>query len=248
MHGVVLRGDISEGADHDPAPGVGVLGMVEVDGHPQPVPVAVVHWNGEGAVRLVEQFRKCLLDLPVGGGIGVCRRPPRVLGLIRQAVCAVPEDVGERRVDLDDRAVLVADEEGLLQRVDQGRAPARVMVAQPRQFDDAAHAREEFGGRERLDEIVVGAGLQAFDGGFLPGACGQQQHGHGRGAGIGPQRGNQGQSVQPGHHHVADHEVGHSGADGLQRVLAIGDRLDLVAGAAQAGGPGIRACRRCRRR
>ena len=41
------------------------------------------------------------------------------------------------------------------------------------------------------------------------------------------------ESVQPWHHHVADDQVGHVGADRLQGLLAVGDGVDLVAGAAQ---------------
>ncbi len=165
-----------------------------------------------GIVKLpcgsLEQFGERVRDLPVGLGVGVGGRPPRENGFVGQPVRAVPEDVGEGGIDLDDRALLVADEECLLQRVDQRGAPAGMVVAQPREFDVGAHAREQFGSGERFDEVVVGAGLQTFDGGFLAGAGRQQQHRHGGGAGIGAQRRHQGESVQPGHHHVADHEVG----------------------------------------
>src|SRR6185295_10375751 len=97
--------------------------------------------------------------------VDVGRRPPGKYRAIGQTLHAVTHDVAERGIDLDDCAVLVADEESLLQRVDKGRPPAGVMVAKPRQLDVGAHAGEQFGSRERFDEIVVSTGLQALDGG-----------------------------------------------------------------------------------
>ena len=236
LHGVVLGGDIAEGADHDAMSGFGVFGVIERDGHPQPVPISVVHRNREAAVWFVEQFGESFLDLPASIGVRVGRWPPREDRFVGQALRTVTQDVCERGIDLDHRALLIADEETLLQRVDQGGTPAGVVISQPRQLDVGPHPGEEFGGGERLDEVVVGPGLQPFYRGLLPGAGRQQHHGHGRGAGIGPQRRYQLESVQPGHHHIADDQVGHVSADQLQGVSAIGDRVDLVAGTAQQAG------------
>ena len=155
---------------------------------------------------------------------------------VGQTVLAVSQNVGERGVDLDDRALLVADEEGLLQGVDQCRAPPRMVVAQPRQFDVGPHTREQFGRREWLDQVVVGACLQPFDGGLLPGAGGQQHDGHCRSPWVGTQRRDQGEAVEPGHHDVADDQVGQSGRDPVESLLAVGDGVDLVSGPAQHPG------------
>ena len=65
-----------------------------------------------------------------------------------------------------------------MQRVDQRRAPAGVVVAQPGQFHVPPDPGQQLRGRERLDQIVVRAGLQALDGGLLPGPGRQQQHRH----------------------------------------------------------------------
>lgn len=53
---------------------------------------------------------------------------------------------------------------------------------------------------------------------------------------VGAQGGHQGQAVQAGHHHVADHQVRGADADSVQGGLPVGDRGDLVASGAQQPG------------
>src|SRR5580700_12029506 len=106
-------------------------------------------------------------------GVGAGVRPPRVSGRIRQLLGAVAEYLSECGVDLYDGTVLVADEEPFLQRVHQSSAPASLMVAGARQLDIGAHPGQKLCGGEWLDEVVVGASLQAFDRGLLPGTRGQ---------------------------------------------------------------------------
>ena len=139
---VVLGRGVSQGADHDPASRVGISGMVDVDRDPQPVPIAVVDGNSEGALWVSQQSCERRFDLPVSLGVGVGIRPPRMGRLVGQLFGAVAENLGEPTVDLNDGAVLVADKERFLQRVHQGGAPADLMAAQPRQFDVGPHPRE----------------------------------------------------------------------------------------------------------
>ena len=125
-------------------------------------------------------------------------RPPRLHQRIRQLLRAEPGDIGKARVDLDDEAVLVDHVEGLVQRVEQGVTPAGVVVALPRQLHRGPHPGQQLGRGERLDQVVVGPGLQPFDGRLLPGAGRKQQHRHLGRPQVGPQRRDQRQAAQPG--------------------------------------------------
>ena len=95
----------------------------------------------------------------------------------------------------------------LVQRVEQGRAPASVVAAQPGELHVGPDPGQQFGRGERLDEVVVRAGLQALDRRLLPGPGGQQQHRDLRRAQVRAQRRDQRKAAEAGHHHVADEDV-----------------------------------------
>ena len=228
LPGVPLGGDVPQRADHHAPPGVRVVGLVEAGRHPQPMAVPVRDRRDEAAPALPHQLAEGLGDLTVGLRIGVRLRPPDVLGRVGQVLWAVAEDVGEGRVDLDHRTVLVAQEERLVQGVDQRRTPAGVMSAQLGQFHVGPDPGQQFRGRERLDQVVVGARAQTLDRGLLASPGRQQQDRHVRRPRIGAQRGHQGQAVQAGHHHVADDQVRGVGPDRLQRGQPVRHRGDLV--------------------
>jgi hypothetical protein len=108
-----------------------------------------------------------------------------------------------------------------------------MLIAHPGQLHAGPDPGQQLGGRERLHQVVVGARVQAFDRRLLPGPRGQQQHWHVGGARVGAQRGDQGQAVEPRHHHVADDQVGRTGPGGVERGPPVGDRGHLVAGPEQ---------------
>ena len=167
--------------------------------------------------------RRCASGSVVLGG------PPRPRRRVRQALGPESEKVGEGGVDLDDGAGLVAEEEGFVQRVEQGRAPPGVVAAHARELHVGPDPREQFSGRERFDEIVVGARLQALDRGFLPGPGGQQQDRNIRGTKVRAQRRDELKAADAGHHHIADDDVRGIGPGGFHRGLPVGDGRDLVA-------------------
>ena len=104
---------------------------------------------------------------------------------------------------------LAAQQRGLSRRFDSRRRPARARPprALARQPDCAVHARPQLARAEGLDQVVVGAGAQAFQPRFFAGARRQQDQRHAAGGRIGAQRRQQREAVQLGHHDVGQHQV-----------------------------------------
>jgi hypothetical protein len=91
-----------------------------------------------------------------------------------------------------------------------------------------ADARQQLAGAERLDQVVVGAGLQPLHARLLAGAGRQEDHRDRAGPGVGPQRAQQAEPVEARHHHVGQHQFRRAGTGGRQRRLAVGDGLHVV--------------------
>ena len=121
-------------------------------------------------------------------------------------------------------------------------------AAQAGHGEVGADPGQQLAGRERLGQIVVGAGVDAFDPGLLAGTGRQQDHravaqswGSARSARSRP---------NPSRRGIITSDSTRSG--GLrpgrrQRRLAVAHRLDLIALAGQQAAAHTRACRRCRR-
>ena len=103
----------------------------------------------------------------------------------------------------------------------QGGRAARRAAAQQR-----AHPREQLLTLEGLDEVVVGAGVEALDAGLERVARGQDQDRH---VVVGAQRARDLEAVEPGQAEVEDHEVGRERAPVLQRGGTVGGGAHLVA-------------------
>ncbi len=116
LDGVVLGGHVPERAHGDAASGVGVPDRIV--GGPDPQLASVAVGGGDDVGALEDPVHQSFDDtgvLPVGSRVVGGVRFPRERRGVGQPLGAVAESVGERVVDLDDGAVLVADEEPLLQ-------------------------------------------------------------------------------------------------------------------------------------
>ena len=120
-----------------------------------------------------------------------------------------------------------------MQRVDQRRPPAGMVAAHPGQLHVGPDPGQQLGRGERLDEVVVGARVQALDRRLLAGPRGQQQHRHLGGARVGAQRGDQLEAVRRGIITSLMTRGPAGGPGRVQRGLPVGDRGHLVAGPQQ---------------
>mgnify|MGYP003694058831 CR=1 FL=1 len=118
---------------------------------------------------------------------------------------------------------------------------------QPQLLDLTLHLRDELARQERLDEVVGGAGAQAFELRCFAGAGREQQDRNRRGLAILAQRADETDAAETRHHHVGEDEIGPPCLDrfGARPVRRRPRRRSSAGG---AGAPGTAACRRDRRR
>src|SRR3954471_18929570 len=89
-----------------------------------------------------------------------------------------------------------------------------------------AHPRQQLLALEGLDEVVVGAGVQALDARLERVAGGEHED---RDVAVGAQAPGDVDAVHAGQAEVEEDEVGYVGARVGERLLAVGDEADLVA-------------------
>jgi hypothetical protein len=99
-----------------------------------------------------------------------------------------------------------------------------------RTAQDGADARDQLAGGEGLDDVVVGAELQAGDAVGLLAARGEQDDRDAR-ALLLAHPAHDLQPVDPGHHQVEHDEVRPAAREGVERRVAVRDDLGVVAGA-----------------
>ena len=125
-----------------------------------------------------------------------------------------------------------ADRRGIEQRLELRRALLDVS-ANPRQLERPVHPRHELSRREGLDQIVVGARGESLDARLFAGPRRQQNARNVRRGRIGAKLPQQRESIQAGHHHVGQHQVGPFATRGLESRLPVGHRVNVPAARAK---------------
>ena len=197
---------------------------------------------------------KLELERPVFAGCALHRlpRPRDIIGMLelRPVRAAGSEILGRVASDTDHAVadelhrplvVIAAPVRHAGQAGDQCRQAALALAAcgvglapQAGHLDVRLDPGDQFARAERLDEVVIRAGLHVLDARFLAGAGREQDDRHFAQPRIGTQRAQQAEAIQPGHHDIAEHEVGRVGVRRLQGGLPVGNRLHVKAPAQQA--------------
>ena len=128
------------------------------------------------------------------------------------------------------------------------RAPPRpACLCAPARFELRLDARHQLARRERLDQVVVGAGVEPSTRASSPARADSMMTGTSRSAVVGAHAAQQAEAVEPRHHHVGEDQVGRLARGGGQR-LRRRRATASTSSAARAAARRSRACRRCRRR
>ncbi len=197
-------------------------------------PVAAVA-AAQPEVDRIQFARSDRRQVVFGSAVGIVRmdafHPAQAQVLVRRAARVVVPALAQ----VGAQAGRIGGPEHRRRQVDQ-RAEIRLALPQRHagqlplaaQLHLAAHARQQFVGGERLDEVIVGAGLQALDLRLLAGAGRQQDQGHVLDRFVRADLADQAETIEARHHHVAEHQVGRVAQDRRERRLAIGRRVHVV--------------------
>ena len=249
--GRALLGDVLDAAAQEAR--AAVLVADDLGPHPGEVPLTVgprrVQLQVDGRAVLGRALRGGPHHVPIGGFGGVAdgrERDGRFVGREAgdaQCLGAHPDRVAAQ-VDLEaaDGGQPLGVVEQLLAALELGHEPPY-----PVEFEVRPDAGQQLAGRERLDQVVVGAGLQPLDGRVVARAGREHDHRDVHRGRVLAHGGEQAEAVEHRHHHVGQHEVGRR-----RRRCARAPRRRCrrwSPGTTRTAGCGrTRACRRCRRR
>ena len=116
-------------------------------------------------------------------------------------------------------------------------APLQLLAGPPGavELEVGPDAGKQLSRAERLDQVVVGAGLEAFDDALLSGPGGDHDDRNMERRRVLMERFEQAKAVQSRHHHVGQHEVGWVGPRELEGGLAVRSGSYVVRLAEQGG-------------